>query len=281
MKNILTVDIEDWYHANALNISVDQYEHCQDRIEQSTLLLLGLLEKHDLKATFFILGCVAGKHPGLIKKIVENGHEIGSHGYWHKLVYEQKPEEFRKELLHSKSLLEDITGRPVKFYRAPSWSITRKCLWALIILEEEGFTCSSSIYPFRNPLYGISKAPGGPYYPVVDGKTLNILEYPPTVFQIWNYRFPFAGGLYLRLLPGWLIIKMLASVNKQKPAMVYTHPWETDIKQPRLKVPALIKFVHYHNLETTVRKLEALFKRFKFTTLGEAIKGKKYPVLPL
>lgn len=281
MKNILTIDVEDWFHTNDLNIPIMQYDKYPDRIVESTTELLDLLDNYKLKATFFILGCIAKKHPELVGIISKKGHEIGSHGYWHKLIYKQSPEEFRNELIDSKNILEDVTGKIVNLYRAPSWSITKECLWALRILEEEGFICSSSIYPTKNPLYGINTAPTEPYYPIINGEKLKILEYPPGVYQIWKYRVPIAGGLYLRIMPWWLTKKAITHINKQKPLIIYSHPWELDTKMPRLKVSPVIRLTHYYNLHTIKNKLNKLFVNFEYTTLGERINEENYAALSI
>jgi len=281
MKNILTIDVEDWYHTNDFNLSEKQYDKYESRIVKNTERILELLKKHDTKATFFVLGCVAQKNKELVKKIAVDGHEIGSHGMWHKLIYKQTPEEFRKELQESKRILEDATGKRIELFRAPSWSITRETQWVLEILEEEGFICDSSIYPFKIVLYGVDNAPVEPFHPIVNGKKLKLIEFPASVYEVGKLRIPFAGGLYLRILPSWFIIRTLKILNKNRPAIVYSHPWEIDTEQPVLKVSPLIKFVHYYNLNTTVNKLEKLLNQFTFGPLGDVINDEKYPAMPL
>lgn len=281
LLNALTVDLEDWYQTNDLDIAVDRWGSFEDRIEYSTGVLLELLSRHQLKATFFVLGCLAGKHPRMVAEIASAGHEVGSHGYWHRLVYRQTREEFRSDLLSSKRILEDITGREINMYRAPSWSIGRGTLWALEILEEEGFRCDSSIQPFMTPLSGISGAPVAPYYPVVGGRRLSLLEFPPTTIQIGSFHLPFAGGFYLRILPRVVVSWALASVNKRYPGMVYVHPWEIDAGQPRLTTKAVINLVHYFNLNKTEKKLEHLFRNFRFVPLGYLTSKGSYPDIPI
>lgn len=281
LENILTIDVEDWYHTNDFNFSEKSYDDFESRIIGSTERLLDLLKRVDTKATFFVLGYVAQKNKELVKRIAAEGHEIGSHGMWHKLIYEESPDEFRTGLVASKKILEDITGKPVTLYRAPSWSINRETQWALEILDEEGFHADSSIYPVKAVLYGVEHAPLTPFHPVVNGKTLNIIEFPATVYDFGKVRIPFAGGLYLRILPAWLIVRALKSLNTRRPAIVYSHPWETDTGQPVLKAPPLIKFVHYYNLDTTLVKLEKLLNTFTFVPLGSAINSEEYPAIPL
>ncbi len=281
LVNALTVDLEDWYQTHDLNIDAGRWDGFEDRIERSTGALLDLLSRHSVRATFFVLGWVAGKHPGLIREIASAGHEIGSHGNYHRLIFRQTREEFRDDLLSSRRLLEDITGREIKMYRAPSWSISPNTLWALEILEEEGFSCDSSIQPFRTPLSGIAGAPVVPYHPVVGGRRLNLLEFPPTVLTLGRFRLPFAGGFYLRALPRRAIVMALARVNRKRPGMVYVHPWEMDDGQPRLKVSTVIKLTHYLNLGRTGEKLEHLFRRFEFVPLGHFLDRGGYPAVPV
>ena len=149
MNNVFTIDVEDWYHTMDFNFPQEDWDKYEDRVEVGLRLIMEVLERHNVKATFFVLGCVAKKHPDLIKEIASLGHEIGSHGTNHRMVTAQSREEFRADVAMSKQILEDITGEKVKLYRSSSWSIVPKTIWALRILEEEGFICDSSIQPFR------------------------------------------------------------------------------------------------------------------------------------
>lgn len=281
LVNALTVDVEDWYHTHDLNIDEERWDNLEDRIERSTVSLLDMFSCRGVRATFFILGCVARKHPRLVREITAAGHEIGSHGERHRMVCTQTREEFRGDLLASKSILEDITGKEIKMYRAASWSISPDTLWALQVLEEEGFVCDSSVQPFKTPLSGISGAPAVPYHPVIGGRRLNILEFPPSVLQLGKFRLPFAGGLYLRVLPRWAVVSALARVNKTSPGMVYVHPWEMDAGQPRLRVGPVVKLTHYYNLGKTGEVLEELLKHFDFVPLGDFINKGGYPAIPV
>lgn len=281
MLNALTVDVEDWYHTQDLNIRADRWDSLEDRIERSTGAVLDLLSRHGARATFFVLGHVARRHAPLVREIASAGHEIGSHGEMHRLVYGQTRGQFREDLLASRRTLEDIAGREVRMYRAPSWSISPDSLWALEILEEEGFVCDSSLQPFRTPLSGIGGAPVFPYHPVIGGRRLGILEFPPTVLRLGRFRLPFAGGLYLRALPGWAVALGLGLVNRERPGMVYVHPWEFDPGQPRLKVPAVVRLTHYLNLARTEDKLGALLGKFRFVPLGDLVGAGEYPAVPV
>lgn len=276
MKNAITIDVEDWYQTQDFNFETGRWDQFEDRVEYSTRTLLDILDRFHIRATFFVLGYIARKHPALIREISEKGHEIGSHGGWHRMVNCQIPGEFREDAVGSKKLLEDIIGRPVDMFRASSWSISSKTLWALQILDEEGFICDSSIQPFQTPLSGMKGAPLEPFHPTIDGKRLDIIEYPQTVLELCKMRIPFAGGFYMRALPFWFIKLALRRVNMKRSGMVYIHPWETDHGQPRLSVRAHIKMVHYLNLTGTAAKLEKMLRSFEFVPLSELIREEKY-----
>lgn len=281
MKNIFTIDVEDWYQTQDLNLPQEKWPQYEDRLEHGMGIILDILDTAGVKATFFVLGYIAKEYPELIKRIGAKGHEIGSHGYWHKMVSKQNPEEFREDLVLSKRILEDLTGQEVKYFRAPSWSISAKTLWALEILVEEGFTCDSSIQPFQTPLSGYQGAPEVPFYPVINGRKLNLLEVPPTVLHMGLLKIPFAGGLYLRVLPLRYILWALNKTNKERSAMVYIHPWELDIKQPRLPLPLHKRFTHYSNLANTQYKLERLLESGEFGAISEVIDEGIFPSLIL
>ena len=277
MKNALTIDVEDWYQTLDFDLDIKCWPKYEDRIANNTNRILDLLSKFDVKATFFVLGCVAESHPELVREINQCGHEIGSHGGWHRLVKRQTREEFRKDVIYSKVVLENIIGKPVSLYRASSWSISSDTLWALEILEEEGFKCDSSIQPFKTPLSGMSGVPDTPFHPVIGDKQLKILEFPSTVLQLGNLHIPFSGGFYLRVLPYSIISWVLRNLNRQRPGMIYVHPWETDVDQPKIQVPGHIRFTHYYKLNTTIHKLGKLLSDFDFVPLGELIKAENYP----
>lgn len=281
MLNALTIDVEDWFMTQDLRISPQQWSGYEDRIEKSTGTILEVLDQYQVKGTFFILGCIAKKHPDLVKAIKNKGHHIGSHGTWHQMVCEMSPQEFKEDLLYSKRTIEDIIGQEVNFYRAPSWSISRDSLWALEILEEEGFICDSSLQPFKTPLSGINGVPSTPYYPIVNGRKLKLLEFPPPLIKEGILKLPFAGGLYLRILPYPIIRLALKYVNRGTPGLIYSHPWETDVNQPRLPVSPLIRLTHYHNLSTTVPKLKKLLEQFTFISLEKLISNYDFPSLPI
>ncbi|MDA0745670.1 MAG: DUF3473 domain-containing protein [bacterium] len=260
MTNALTIDLEDWYQGNELVPHTDASRY-EDRIEFSTSSVLDILAEYKTHATFFILGHIAEKKPSLIRTIADAGHEIGSHGYSHRLIYKQTPAEFEEELCRSKDACEQTSGRQVMGHRASNWSITRTSLWALDILKKHNFHYDSSIYPAQTYLYGISGAPR-----FVHRLENGLLEIPPSTVRIAGRCLPFSGGFYLRMLPLFLLKRAVSRIHKEnQPAVLYLHPWELDIDQPRtLGVPFKNRLIHYTGLHSTERKLRALLSAFRF-----------------
>lgn len=273
--NALTIDVEDYYQVTNFEkqIAREDWPNYPSRVVASTHVILDLLDRYDIKATFFVLGYVAEHHPQLVADIVAAGHEVGSHSYWHRLVYELTPEEFRSDLQRSCAVLEQICGKRIDAYRAPSFSITTQSLWALEILREEGFEVDSSIFPVRHHRYGIPDAPSAPYR--LDLPAGQMWEFPITVSRLGNrWNLPIAGGGYFRLFPLSLTKKLLRRVNVSlsQPFVFYTHPWEFDPEQPRLQAGSPVqRFRHYVNLSTTARKFENLLKTFRFGRLDEVL----------
>jgi polysaccharide deacetylase family protein (PEP-CTERM system associated) len=243
------------------------------RVVANTQRILRSLERHNAKATFFVLGYVAERHPALALEIDAAGHEIGSHSYWHRLVYDLTPDEFREDLRRSRDVLQNIVGKPVRAFRSPSFSITKRSLWALEILSEEGFTVDSSVFPIHHHRYGIPDACPQPFvykFPAGD-----LWEFPISVAR-WGKRVnvPISGGGYFRLFPWQMTEKLLQQVNCRfaMPFVFYTHPWEFDPDQPRVKAGSrLQRFRHYVNLATTEAKFERLLKSFRFGRLDEVL----------
>ena len=263
--NYLTVDIEDYFQVSAFAgvISRDEWEKFTPRVVDNTRKVLELFAGHQVQATFFILGWVAEKFPFLVREIAAAGHEIACHGYSHRLVYELSLEEFREDTERAKKLLEDVSGRPVLGYRAPSYSITGKSLWALEVLEELGFAYDSSIFPIHHDRYGIPGAPRFPYR--LPG--LNMVEYPLSTSLFLGRKIPVAGGGYFRLFPYQFTSWALNRINQRegKPFIFYFHPWEIDPAQPRMRnISPLSRFRHYLNLSRTRERLERLLTDFSF-----------------
>ncbi len=234
--NAFTVDVEDYYMVSGFekHISRDQWGEFESRVVPNTKRILRLLDAHDVKATFFVLGWVARHHPELVREIHAAGHEIGSHGYWHHLIYRQTPDEFRDDLRASRDVIEAAIDQRVEIYRAPSFSITEKSRWALDILTEEGFRIDSSIYPIHHDRYGIADAEPGLHQ--IATPTGPLWEFPPSVVSWKEVNLPVGGGGYFRLYPLPLTIRWLRQINRdgQRPFVFYVHPWEIDPDQPRI-----------------------------------------------
>lgn len=270
--NGFTIDVEDYFQVGAFasEIRPSSWDQYPSRVVRNTERILELLERRQTRATFFILGWVADRNPQLVKRILRCGHEIGSHSYWHQLIYDQTPEEFHTDLRQSCDSLEQLSGKKVRLYRAPSFSIVRKSLWALEILAEEGIELDSSIFPIHHDRYGIPEAKIHPYRHRVG--TREIWEVPPTVARLPGLNVPVGGGGYLRLYPRAMTEFLLASVNREGRAFqIYVHPWEVDPEQPRLDGPLRSRFRHYVNLSTTMDKLDVLLTRFRFGALSEMV----------
>jgi len=202
MLNALTIDVEDYYQVSAFEsvVPLADWERYESRVEKNTHRILDLLDAHTTTATFFVLGWVAERHPGLIRTLVARGHEVASHGYAHRRVYTQTPAQFRTETRRSKCLLEDTLGHPIRGYRAASYSITMHSLWALEVLREEGFVYDSSIFPIRHDLYGIPSHPR--FCHMIPGQSdAPLVEFPLSTLRLGGTNFPIAGGGYLRLFP--------------------------------------------------------------------------------
>ena len=222
ITNYLTIDVEDYFHVAAFEkiVQVDEWDSFKTRVQNNTTRLLDILDEHKVKATFFILGWVAERFPEMVKKIDQSGHPIGCHSYLHQKIYTQTPDEFREDTARAKKILEDIIGKPVLGYRAPSYSITRKSLWALEILEELGFVYDSSIFPIVHDNYGIPDSPRFPY----KHKESNLYEYPISTAKIWGRKIPVSGGGYFRLFPYWFSRYALNQINRKEQAAVCLLP---------------------------------------------------------
>jgi polysaccharide deacetylase family protein (PEP-CTERM system associated) len=274
MKNALTIDVEDYYHVSAFEsvIPVDAWEGYESRVERNTMRFLEIFDAHSVKATFFVLGWVAERHPELVRTLAAQGHEVASHGYSHRRIYTQTPGVFRAETQRSKQLLEDCIGRPIRGYRAATYSITRQNLWALDILEEAGFAYDSSIFPIHHDLYGI------PDYPRFCHRLEThpgLVEFPLSTLRFGTKTLPIAGGGYFRLFPYAVTRCGIGQLNRRErqPAVVYLHPWEIDPGQPRIAASRLSRFRHYLNLDRTEVKLHRLLQDFAFAPMAEVLQG--------
>ncbi|MBL0945287.1 MAG: DUF3473 domain-containing protein [Hydrogenophaga sp.] len=256
--NALTIDVEEYFQVSAFApyIARTEWDQRECRVERNVDRILALLAERGIHATFFTLGWVAERYPALIRRIVAQGHELASHGYGHQRVTDLDPAGFREDVTRAKQLLEDIGGERVIGYRAPSFSIGERNLWALDVLLETGHRYSSSIYPVKHDHYGMPDAPRFAH-PVRDG----LLEVPPTTLRMFNRNLPSSGGGYFRLFPYALSRWMIEAVNARdgEPAIFYFHPWEIDPEQPRVAAADLkSKFRHYVNLDRNEAKLRRL-----------------------
>lgn len=278
--NALTVDVEDYFHVAALSKSITRgdWSRMPARVERNTQQLLDLFDERSVRATFFVLGWVAERFPKLVTEIQHRGHEIGCHGLSHRLVYQQTPEEFEAETKRSKALLEDITGEAVYGYRAASYSITRRSLWALDIIIAAGFEYDSSVVPTRHDLYGLPGAHPTPHRLSTE-RGGEIVEFPPTTIEILGQRLPVAGGGYFRFYPYALTKYLLKCASSGgHPIIFYVHPWEIDPDQPRIRANVISRFRHYVNLERCERRLSQLLKDFRFGTARAALQA--FELLP-
>ncbi len=275
MLHAMTIDVEDYFHVAAFNdvIAPEDWGRIKSRVEANTYRFLELIDAKNVKATFFMLGWVADKHPALVREIAALGHEIACHGYSHQLIYRQSPEVFREETLRSKSLLEDQAQTPIKGYRAASYSVTEASLWALDTIAEAGFTYDSSIYPIKHDNYGLQGGPETPYQiRLQNGVTL--LEFPITTARVAGMSLPVGGGGYFRIYPYWLTERLLkrrcGAVDA--PFVFYLHPWELDPEQPRVEgARALSRFRHYTNLHKVGDRLTQLMTEFSFAPMCQVL----------
>lgn len=267
--NAMTVDVEDYFQVSAFEKHIDKalWNTLSHRVADNTARILDLFAQHQVKATFFTLAWVAERYPELIKRIVEEGHELASHGYEHIRVTEQNPEQFRADIRKTKQILEDIGGQEVVGYRAASYSIGANNLWALKVLEEEGHLYSSSIYPVKHDLYGMPSAPRFAFHP---DNTEKLLEIPITTLNILGKNMPCGGGGFFRLYPYAFSKAAYQYLNRfeKQSGIFYFHPWEIDPNQPRQEnLPLKSRFRHYLNLSRVEGRLNSLLNDFAWDTM--------------
>ena len=265
----MTVDVEDYFHVSAFEDVIDQknWHNLPLRVEKNTYRLLELFDNYGAKSTFFTLGWVAEKCPNLIKAIVDQGHELASHGLSHKRATEMTREDFVNDVQQSKKILEDVSGTQIIGYRAPSFSIDESNTWAYEVIKELGFQYSSSTYPITHDLYGVPSWPRFPYQ-----REEGILEIPIPTMTKNNVNTGIGGGGYFRLYPYWFSKKRIDKYlqEEQHPYSFYFHPWEIDPQQPRVKAaPLKSKFRHYINLSSMEGKLERLLQDYQWSTMKD------------
>jgi polysaccharide deacetylase family protein (PEP-CTERM system associated) len=283
---VFSVDVEDWYQG--LEIDIDHWAAFQPRIRQGLNVLLELLDGVGARATFFVLGYQAERTPDLVRDLAARGHEIGSHGWSHRFVYRQRPDEFRHELRRSIDLLRQLSGQRVVGYRAPYFSITGEALWALDVLVEEGILYDSSIFPTLNYRYGIAGASRHPGW-IRTASGARLFEVPLSTVRLPHARsrgglnVPLGGGGYFRLYPYSLTQALTRHLHRQEAQglIFYVHPWEYDPGHPRVPMPRLVpRITHYLNLASTASKTERLLRDFSFTTMSEAFGDQFAPHAP-
>jgi peptidoglycan-N-acetylglucosamine deacetylase len=271
MKNALSIDLEDClcneFLLRHIPADIDR-SIVDDQVIKATDALLKLLDKYHTKATFFVLGEIAAKHPDYIKMLHDGGHEIGSHTYSHTTLHKLGQKRFEEELKVSTHLIKSIIHEQPVGFRAPSFSVDQSTAWAFDLLEKYGYKYDSSIFPVKTMLYGVPKALTMPYRPSLADITKNdpggkIIEFPLSVVSsVMN--IPVSGGFYLRCLPGPLLRFSIGHINKKKPAIIYIHPWEIYTDTIRVKSPPFVQFEAYYGIRSTYHKLEMLLKKYEF-----------------
>jgi len=276
VPNAMTVDVEEWFQVSAFDDVVDRgdWDAMPSRVERSTERLLEAFGAAGVRATFFVLGWIAERHPDLVRRIARAGHEVGCHGYDHRMLHDLPRETLARDTDRARKALQDLSGQPVAGYRAASFSIGRRNLWALDVLVECGFEYDSSLFPVVHDRYGIPGAPREIHLVTTPGGA-SLVEVPPTTVQIAGMTLPAAGGGYLRLFPlavtDWAIRRL--NDHEGRPAVVYLHPWEVDPDQPRVRVGPLARWRHYGGLHGMTAKLTRLMRRYRFTTMEEIVDG--------
>jgi polysaccharide deacetylase family protein (PEP-CTERM system associated) len=271
--NAMTIDVEDYFHVSAFDGVVPRSEWAglESRVYGNTERVLAILDEAGVKGTFFVLGWVAERHRSLVRRIAARGHELASHGYAHRLVYDQSPAAFREDVRRAKHLLEDIAAVRVQGFRAPSYSITPRSLWAFDVLIEEGYRYDASVFPIHHDRYGIPVSSRRTYRIVRPGGCL--VEVPASASRWCGVNLPVGGGGYFRLLPyAWTHwgLKRINTVEKRG-AVFYLHPWELDDAQPRLPAGALTRVRHYRNLGKTEPRLRRLLQDFAFGPMASVV----------
>jgi len=274
--NAMTVDVEEYFQVSAFEdvVDRDRWDEMESRVELGTRRLLDLFAAHRVRATFFVLGWIAERHPALVQEIRERGHEIASHGYEHRLVTSFDSEGFRKDLARAAAAIHQAAGVRVRGFRAPSFSVSGDTPWAFEVLKSAGYSWSSSVFPVRHDRYGIPDFPRHPVR-VAAGEAGMLLEFPMTTWRVLGRNVPAAGGGWLRAFPPFVMRRAIRAANRQGwPAIVYVHPWEVDPAQPKIRGASFAsRFRHRLNLRKTLGRLDRLLSAFPFGTVTAALKS--------
>lgn len=269
----LSIDVEEWYHAELVRARVPAESRVSQALEATTPILQ-LLARYGAKATFFVVGEVAQACPKLVREIVRQGHELGCHGFSHRPLWEMTPAILAQELREYQMLMREIIGAAVELagFRAPTFSLDVRTAWAVDVLAEFGYRYDSSVFPCKTYLYGVANAPDTPYRlssadvsrPDPAGR---LIEFPMSVCRIGGVRIPVSGGAYLRLLPMPVLEACLRRIERERPFVLYVHPWEVYPKTPKVSLPLRDSLVTYHNRDGVLKKLERLITRFDLAPL--------------
>ncbi len=276
--NAFCVDVEEWFHVCAVETPYHDpatWNTAPARVEHNTDVLLALLDEAGAKGTFLCLGWLAEKYPNMIKRISDLGHEVGCHGYYHRLIYEQTPEAFREEIYRARQILQDVSGQDVVCFRAPGFSMKRECFWAYSILAELGMTTDVSIVPAQRDHGGVHDFPPDPFR--LNTPSGDVVVFPVSVMRLARRTIPFSGGGYLRLFPLSVIRSGFRQNHHEgRPVMTYIHPREIDLDQPRLELPLWKRFKYYVGIAGCEGKLRHLLKTYAFTTVSNVLSS--YPL---
>jgi polysaccharide deacetylase family protein (PEP-CTERM system associated) len=270
VTHVLTVDVEEYFTVEAFSryVKREEWERYPHRVVENTDRLLKILDKYEIRGTFFVLGWIAERYPGLVDEIHTRGHEVASHGYDHRMITALSREDFRADIRRSKKILENITGSVVDGYRAPTFSIVKETSWAYEILIEEGYRYSSSVYPIWHDRYGW---PSFGYSPrkVTERDGIDLWEIPMSVWKCGPLKIPFGGGGYLRAYPLFLTKLLFRNiVSNGRPGIVYIHPWELDDKHPSVRASYLARKRHLQGISGMERKLDRILINFPFDTMS-------------
>lgn len=276
----LSIDLEDWFHPELVREHVPESERTP-RLGRAVQPLLERLRARDIKVTFFVLGTLLDQERALMRRLHDEGHEIGCHGMSHRPLWELGPDDLRRELREWRAILEDVApGHLARGYRAPTFSLDESTAWALDVLADEGFEYDSSIFPVRNHVYGVSGAPLAPYRPSTDDVRRHvddgpILEFPLTALGlgVGGLRLPVSGGFYLRALPYPVLSWALGRVAAERPFVLYAHPWEFDVETPRRRLSPVDRWITYHGMAGALRKLDRLLDRFRFGRIDAVLES--------